>query len=58
MVKLFLMVIMMKVLDFFRQLFGDGVLFLTNGKAKYIDFCIDNSKKTVFDFGIILTDEQ
>ena len=43
---------------FFKQLFGDGVLFLTNGKAKYIDFCIDNSKKTVFDFGIILTDEQ
>ena len=43
---------------FFRQLFGDGVLFLTNGKDKYIDFCIDNSKKTVFDFGIILTDEQ
>lgn len=41
-----------------HDFFGDGVLFTTNNKADYINFCIDNSKKTVFDFGISLTDSQ
>lgn len=38
------------------ELFGDGVLFLAKSKKEYINFCIDNSKKTIFDFGIHLTD--
>ena len=43
---------------YFNQLFGDGVLFTTNNKTQYINFCIDHSKKTIFDFGISLTDRQ
>ena len=42
----------------FHDVFGDGVLFLTKSKNEYINFCIDNSKKTVFDFGISLTEKQ
>lgn len=41
-----------------KQFFGDGVLFVTSNKIDYINFCIDNSKKTVFEFGIVLTDKQ
>lgn len=41
-----------------KQFFGDGVLFITSNKDSYINFCIDNSKKTVFEFGIVLTDRQ
>lgn len=37
---------------------GDGVLFIGDNKEKYIDFCIKNNKKTLFVFGIKLTDEQ
>ncbi len=40
------------------DMFGDGVLFVIEGMKDYIDFCIDNSKKTVFDFGIYLTKKQ
>ena len=40
------------------ELFGDGVLFLAKSKKEYINFCIDNSKKTIFDFGIHLTDSE
>ena len=40
------------------ELFGDGVLFLAKSKKEYINFCIDNSKKTIFDFGIHLTDAE
>lgn len=40
------------------DIFGDGVLFVVNDKSEYINFCIDNSKKTVFDFGIYLTKRQ
>lgn len=43
---------------FGREFFGDGVLFETKNKDDYIDFCIDNSKKTIFEFGIKLTNEQ
>ena len=43
---------------FLGQIFGDGVIFTTNNKKEYINFCIDNSKKTLFDFGLILTDIQ
>ena len=40
------------------ELFGDGVLFLAKSKKEYINFCIDNSKKTIFDFGIHLTETE
>lgn len=43
---------------FCRDVFGDGVLFVTDKKEEYINFCIDNSKKTIFDFGIKLTERQ
>lgn len=42
----------------YKQMFGDGVLFMTDCKEEYIDFCIDNSKKTLFEFGIKLNDKQ
>lgn len=42
----------------FHDTFGDGVLFIARDKGDYINFCIDNSKKTVFDFGIVLTNRQ
>lgn len=41
-----------------RDFFGDGVLFITTRKEDYINFCIDNSKKTIFDFGIRLNEKQ
>ena len=41
-----------------HDFFGDGVLFIANIKSDYINFCIDHSKKTVFDFGIALTNHQ
>lgn len=37
---------------------GDGVLFVLNKKDKYIEFCINNSKKTIVEYGIKLTDSQ
>ena len=37
---------------------GDGVLFTTPNKEKYIEFCQKNSKKTLFGFGLKLTDKQ
>lgn len=43
---------------FFKDSFGDGVLFVVKNKDAYINFCIDNSKKTIFEFGIKLTSEQ
>ena len=42
----------------YSGLFGSGVLFMTGRKRDYINFCIENSKKTVFDFGIVLSDKQ
>ena len=42
----------------FKEMFGDGVLFTCNDLNKYINFCIDNSKKTIFVFGIKLSDNQ
>ena len=36
---------------------GDGILFITS-KEKYIPFCIEHSKKTLFSFGLKLSDEQ
>lgn len=37
---------------------GDGVLFTVNNKKKYIEFCIKNSKKTIVEYGIKLTNKQ
>ena len=41
----------------FFEMMGDGVLFETT-KEEYIDFCIEHSKKTLFGFGLKLTDKQ
>ncbi len=41
-----------------KELIGEGVLFITEKKEEYINFCIENSKKTIFDFGIVLTNIQ
>ena len=43
-------------LRFFKML-GDGVVFNTT-RSKYIPFCIEHSKKTIFAFGLKLTDKQ
>ena len=37
---------------------GDGILFIVNDREKYLKFCAEHSKKTIFAFGITLTDEQ
>ena len=37
---------------------GDGVLFTVNNREKYLRFCAEHSKKTIFAFGITLTSEQ
>ena len=37
---------------------GDGVLVIARDKEKYIKFCIKDCKKTIFVFGIKLTDKQ
>lgn len=44
-----------------RKLFntvGDGVLFTAKNKRKYINFCIENNKKTIVEFGIKLSQIQ
>lgn len=40
------------------ELFGDGVIFQTSNYSDYINFCIDNSEKTLFEFGIYLNNKQ
>lgn len=37
---------------------GDGTLFIIDDRMKYLRFCAEHSKKTIFAFGITLTDEQ
>lgn len=41
----------------FFELVGDGVLFYAD-KSKYIPFCVEYGKKTLFSFGINLTEKQ
>ena len=41
----------------FFDMIGDGVIFTTT-RDKYIPFCIEHSKKTIFAFGLKLTDMQ
>ncbi len=41
----------------FFDMIGDGVVFTTK-RDKYIPFCIEHSKKTIFAFGLKLTDRQ
>lgn len=40
------------------EMIGNGVLFITDKKDEYIKFCIEHSKKTLFCFGIKLTEKQ
>ena len=40
-----------------KTMIGDGVIFTTT-KEKYIPFCIKHSKKTIFVFGLKLTERQ
>lgn len=42
----------------FHEAIGDGVLFVVEDKKKYIDFCIDDTKRTIFEFGIKLVDKD
>jgi len=37
---------------------GDGTLFIVNDRDKYLRFCAEHSKKTIFAFGITLTEAQ
>lgn len=37
---------------------ADGMLCIVNNKDKYLKFCTDYSKKTIFAFGVTLTEEQ
>ena len=37
---------------------GEGVMVFAKGKEKYIDFCLDSKEKTIFDFGLKLTELQ
>lgn len=41
----------------YLDMFGDGVLF-TTAKDKYIPFCIEESDKTIFGFGLKLSNKQ
>ena len=40
------------------QTLGDGTFIIINSKTKYLKFCTSHSKKTIFAFGISLTDRQ
>lgn len=42
----------------FHEAIGDGVLFVVENKKKYIDFCIEDTHRTIFEFGIKLTDKE
>lgn len=39
------------------QSVGDGVIFFTD-KSQYIDFCINDTKKTIFSFGLKLSNRE
>lgn len=42
----------------FFTMLGDGVLFNVKNKDKYIRFCINNSRKTIVEYGVRLTSKQ
>lgn len=42
----------------FFESIGDGTFFTINNKDKYLRFCTSHSKKTIFAFGITLSNEQ
>lgn len=42
----------------FHDLMGTGVVFTTRQKNKYIKFCIEDTKKTLFSFGIKLNEKE
>ncbi len=37
---------------------GNGILFMVNNRNKYIKFCIKDTKKTLFVFGLKLTEKE
>ena len=37
---------------------GDGILFCADNKEKYIDFCVNQGRKTIVEFGIRLNEKQ
>ena len=42
----------------FHEAIGDGVLFVLDNKRKYIDFCIEDTHRTIFEFGVNLTEKE
>lgn len=42
----------------FFDTIGDGTLFIVNNRDMYLKFCAEHSKKTIFAFGITLTNKQ
>lgn len=42
----------------FLETLGNGTFFTIKGKEKYLKFCTSHSKKTIFVFGITLSDKQ
>lgn len=42
----------------FFDTIGDGILFTVDSRKKYLRFCAEHSKKTIFAFGITLTEKQ
>ncbi|MBQ9071718.1 MAG: DUF308 domain-containing protein [Bacilli bacterium] len=47
-----------KASERFFTMLGDGVLFNLKTKDKYIKFCINNSKKTIVEYGVRLSSNQ
>ena len=41
-----------------KGVIGSGVLSVIDGKEKYLDFCIRHSEKSIFGFGLKLTETQ
>ncbi len=42
----------------FFRMFGEGHMIITEQKEKYIAFCCQENKKTIYGFGLRLTEEQ
>lgn len=41
-----------------HEIIGNGILFTTKNKKKYIEFCIKDNNKTLFVFGLKLKEEE
>ena len=42
----------------FHDLIGTGVIFIVPSKRKYVKWCIEDNKKTLFSFGLKLNNEE